>query len=372
VTIACCILVVLGRWERPDRREPAFSRSARVALVALAGTPAATFLAMALPWWRWSAPQLGLVALVVALTATIGAIAVAGPWRRHRLGPVAIVAAITVATLAVDVVTGSRLQLSAILGLNPVVGGRFFGLGNVAFAVFATALVILAAGLADPVWRTGRTAAAAMLAGAVGLVGTFVDAWPAWGADAGGPLALVPAIVLLSLGIAGRRVRWSTFLPALAVGMLALAVLAVVDFLRPAADRGHLGRFAQSALDGDAGDIVLRKLDQNLDLARSSTPLVWLIPLALLAAWWIATQPGSRLAEAWQALFTDHPAMRHAALAITTLATLGLVLNDTGIAIPPVAAMLAVPIYAALADRTASGGAAPSAGPGPPTARPGR
>ncbi len=355
LAIAACILVVLGRWERPDRTEPAFSRAARLALVTLAATPAATFLAMAWPWWRWATPQLALVALVAALTAVIGAVAVGGPWRRHRLGPIAVVSAITVITLTVDVVTGSRLQLSAILGLNPVVGGRFFGLGNVAFAVFATALIVLAAALADPVWRTGRPATAALLAAVVGVVGTFVDAWPSWGADAGGPPALVPAVVLLALGIAGRRVRWSSFLPAFAVGALALAVLAVVDFLRPADERGHLGRFAQSALDGDAGDVVLRKLEQNLDLARSSTPLVWLIPLALLAAWYVATHPDSRLAEAWQGLFTDHPAMRHAALAITTLATIGLVLNDTGIAIPPVAAMLAVPIYATLADRTASG-----------------
>ena len=52
---------------------------------------------------------------------------------------VVVLEAIADAVLALDVMTGSRLQLSSLMGLQPVVAGRFYGMGNPTFALFATA-----------------------------------------------------------------------------------------------------------------------------------------------------------------------------------------------------------------------------------------
>ena len=62
----------------------------------------------------------------------------------------------TLAVLALDVMFGSRLQLSSLMGLQPVVAGRFYGMGNVTYALFATAGLLLATALADPLVRAGR------------------------------------------------------------------------------------------------------------------------------------------------------------------------------------------------------------------------
>src|SRR5674476_1641644 len=119
-----------------------FARNVEIGTVA-ATVPISTFLANLLPWWRFSMPLVSVVVSVAIFVTVISLLALLGPWRQRLFGPVAVVSASTVAVLAVDVMTGSRLQLSSLLGLQPLVGGRFYGMGNVTFAVFATATLLL-------------------------------------------------------------------------------------------------------------------------------------------------------------------------------------------------------------------------------------
>ena len=84
--------------------------------------------------------------------------------------------------LAADVMTGSRLQLSSLMGLQPVVGGRFYGMGNVTFALFATATIMLCIAVADHFVRAGRRPVAVGAVSAIGLAAVVVDASPAWAA----------------------------------------------------------------------------------------------------------------------------------------------------------------------------------------------
>ena len=97
---------------------------------------------VALPGRRWSRSS-RRSGLFVAVIATV---ALRGPWGRWALGPMAIVSATTMLVLAVDVMSGSRLQLSSLMGLQPVVAGRYYGMGNPTFALFATATILLVHG----------------------------------------------------------------------------------------------------------------------------------------------------------------------------------------------------------------------------------
>ena len=100
--------------------------------------------------------MLAVVGSVGVFVAIISSVALLGPWRRALLGPVGVVSAATMVVLAADVMTGSRLQLSSLMGLQPVVGGRFYGMGNVTFALFATATILLCIAVADHFVRAGR------------------------------------------------------------------------------------------------------------------------------------------------------------------------------------------------------------------------
>ena len=159
----------------------------RTGLVVFAAVLAATYLANLVPWWRSAWPSAALVVVTAAWTGLLGVAAVAGRWRRTPVGPVAAVAAMTFIVLAADVMTGSRLQLSSLLGLNPIVGGRYFGLGNVAFALFAAATFLLAIVASDRLVRAGHQKLAALTVAAIGVVAVVVIASPSWGDKVGGP-----------------------------------------------------------------------------------------------------------------------------------------------------------------------------------------
>ncbi|MDU0347347.1 hypothetical protein, partial [Actinomyces sp. MRS3W] len=105
------------------------------------------------------------------------------------------------AVILIDAALGASLGFNSPLGMNAVVAGRFYGVSNTAFALAAGALLVaIAAGTdglraARPTWRAGMvTAAGVILPGGLALV---IDGAPRLGADLGGAITLVPALVTL-------------------------------------------------------------------------------------------------------------------------------------------------------------------------------
>ena len=330
-------------------------RSARTwvrdGLVVASAVPAATFLANLAPWWRFVWPPVALVALVLVWAGVMGAVALRGPWRRATLGPPAAIAVMTFLVLAVDIVTGSRLQVSSLLGLNPIVGGRFYGFGNVSFALFAAATFLAAIAVAGRLRASGRPRAAAMMVALIGLLAVAIDAAPIWGADAGGPPALIPGIALLVLAVLGAAVTWRRAVLLVGATVGAVLVIALADWLRPASSRSHLGRFVQTVLDGSGRGIITRKLIQNFDTLTQTTVFAYLVPVVLVLTVWVCLRPDSRLARPLRPLFTDVDCLRQGLAALTVTLVVGLFLNDTGVAIPAVAWALAFPLVISAALR---------------------
>jgi hypothetical protein len=317
----------------------------------VATLPVSTFLANVLPWWRFSVPLLSMVASVGLFAAAISAVALLGPWRRSLFGPLVVVCVVTMAVLGADVMTGSRLQLSSLLGLQPVVGGRFYGMGNVTFAVFATAALMLCIAVGDHFVRASRPRAAAAAVAAIGAIAVIVDASPSWGSDLGGPPALLPGVFLLILTILSIRLTWRRWL-AIGAGIVGfLVVLSLLDWLRPAESRSHLGRFVQTALDGGAQDIIARKLDQNVALLFVNR-LSLLIPVGLVLMVYTVARPASRAARPLRRSFERIPLLRPGLIAVLLMWIIGFVLNDSGAGIPAAGAILALPLVLVIALRT--------------------
>ncbi len=337
------LLVYKGRIGSEATRTTVLSR-VRTLSVAAASVPVSTFLANLVPWWRFPVEMLAVVATVLAFVAVISSVAMRGPWGRSQLGPMAFVSAVTAVVLAADVVTGSRLQLSSLMGLQPVVAGRFYGMGNPTFALFGTATVLLATALSSALVVRGARVAAAVSVGVIGFVALVVDGAPFWGADGGGPPALLPAVIYLVLSVLGVRMtvrRW--LLVAVAVVVVFFAV-AGADWLRAPADRSHLGRFMQSMIDGTAGDIVVRKAEQNLTILRTNAPLTLLVPAALLFVAYVLARPTSWGSRALQRSYDRAPTLKQGLVALVLMLAIGFAVNDSGVAIPAVGATLAVPL----------------------------
>lgn len=314
----------------------------RAALVA-AAVPVAATLAALVPWWRTPLPWLALVAVVVVIAAAVAGLAHVRPLARAPLGSAAFIAALTITVLLADVATGSRLQLNGVIGTQSLVAGRFYGVNNTSFALLGAATTLVGAALAAPLVARGRRWAGAVVVGAVGLVVVAVDGLPALGADFGGPPALVPGVAVTALLVAGVRLTWRRIVAVLASGALVVGVFAVLDWLRPAAARTHLGAFVQQVLDGEGLDVVARKLSQNIGGIVTSPPALAATAAAAVLIWaglrWrvIPTEP---VREAVRA----EPLLGAALAGVCTTLALGFAVNDSGILVPLVGLALAIPL----------------------------
>src|SRR5262245_29107793 len=348
-----------SRERRPPRaRDSRLQRVLQVGALFVASAPAASFLANLVPWWRavHPAPLLGAAVLVGA--TVLAAAALLGPWRRwHLLGSAGFVAAVTTFVLAADVtVGGSRLQLSSLYGLSTLIAGRFYGFGNVAFAVFAMAAQFTALALAAYALGRGRPRTAMTAVAVIATVAVLADGWPSWGADFGGVLAMVPGFVLLGLAVAGkqRSARRLAVLTGAALG--AVVSLAMLDWLRGASSRSHLGRFVQQLIDGDAGPVVERKLDA---MVRSFTrgPEGIVIPLLLVLVGYLLAHPQRMptLQRAFERVLLLRPALgplfRSGLVSMLTTAGLGGLFNYSGIQVAAVGLTVATPLVVAACAR---------------------
>jgi len=300
-------------------------QSVEVAALALLAYLPVTFLAGALPLNKWGAAAYW--AFLVGGSLLFGLLAYL-PNRRRLVDPLIVTLGFIVGLLSIDIVAGGPLEFNTVFGYTPTVAGRFSGMGNPAFSMFAAAAIMLAALLAHRIGgRKGVWCAIAVLAWAVVL-----DAAPFLGADVGGGLTLVPAMGVTALMLLGYRIRIRTaaIWGAAAVGLVVL--LGLVDLLRPPAQRTHLGRLLANVRDNGFGafeTVVLRKLDSNLSVLASS---VWTLMLPLVFAFiayvfWRAPWRLRTIAE-------RIPEERAAVAGLITAMVLGFALNDSGIAVP--------------------------------------
>lgn len=299
------------------------------------GAPVFTFAAQIVPWWRrGSWPFFALVAagaVVVGLVVTLAA-------RRGPAWAIVTGPGITAAILIADQFAGAPLQLAAPLGDNPIVAGRFHGMGNTDFALMCASMLICA-GLAGAAMRArGRRAAAVVVASLLSLVAVVVDAAPMLGDDFGGVLAMVPASLVLVALVAGMRLTWQRVLAALGTAAVVAVVVALADYSRAAGSQTHVGRFVGQVLHGGAGEVVRRKLDASL-LSFGNVALTSLVVIAAVVA--IAAR--ERLAARLRVV----PGLSETLVPLVMLAVLGTFLNDSGVVVGGTVVMLVTFAWAA-------------------------
>jgi hypothetical protein len=277
-------------------------------------------------------------------------LALLGPWRARMLGPMTVVAALTAGVLTADAVTGSRLMISSLMGVQPIVAGRFYGFSNTVFALFATSVLLTAVAIADRLEGGGRRWGAALAVAGLGILATVVDGTPGLGSDFGGPPAIIPAFAVLTLLVAGIRVTWRRALLIAGVTIVVLLALGLLDWLRAPEARTHLGRFVQSVIDGDAWPVIQRKGAQNLKILTHSY-LSALLPFAAAFVFYALAKPTAWGVRPLRSAYDRSPVLRHGLIAFAVLGLIAGLLNDSGTAVPAFAVMLGLPLLVAVCVR---------------------
>ncbi|MFF0768740.1 hypothetical protein ACFYUK_07540 [Nonomuraea wenchangensis] len=309
----------------------------RVAAVGLAALPVTTFLVNLLPW----STHLELFGWMVAWWAVIVALALGGPWRRRPLGPLAVVAGVTALTLAGDLLTGTTLQLNSFMGYSAEQGARYFGLGNIPFALFATGTLLTTTAIAHR-WpgRVGLAAIVGLGAGAMVLGGSGL------GSDFGGVIAFVPGIAVTALVLTGKRVSLVKLGLFCVAGGVIVMTFAWLNYLKPPNEQTHLGRFVGQVLTGEAFDVIWRKLQAMLATLLSPN----LMPIVIVAVAFLVyaiLRPDQASAGVVPAAFEHSPALRAGLIGTMVAGVVGMLVNDSGAAVLSMALALAVPLLLA-------------------------
>jgi hypothetical protein len=270
---------------------------------------------------------------VVGVGAVIAAACMLSTRRRPVLATLAGLGTV-IALHLVDLVTGAHLEWNTVFGSSPTIGIRFVGQGNMTFAQLTAAAVLFAGLLAWQVpTKRGVRGAVALLA-----VTVIVMAAPFWGNDFGGAIAAAPGFVLLAWLLLGHELRWRTVWALVGVLVAAGLLVGMVDLLRPADQRTHVGKFFEKVFTdfGGATLVLRRKASENFSVLGHSLLLGALIALVLLAAylWWVRPRT-------LRTLFATVPTACMTAMSLGIVALLGFALNDSGITIPGMMAAVA-------------------------------
>jgi hypothetical protein len=249
----------------------------------------------------------------------------------------ATVAAIDLAVVAVDLLTGARLQLNGVTGYSALEGSRYAGVGGVGLGVLAAGTLVLAGCLAGAARKPWRPVVVVL----VGAVTVVMVGSPVLGADPVGAIAVTAGVCVAAATSAGGwltlpRFAWATF-----AGLAVTIGFAATDLRRPAAEQGSLGRFLTSLGNGTAGPAMQRAATDNLR-ALLDSPLTLLAVVGALMLVFALFSPWGGLKR----LFGLHPAVRAAAAGTSVASLVAGAFSGSALAVAGAAAAAAVPMAA--------------------------
>jgi hypothetical protein len=174
------------------------------------------------------------------------------PWPRAPLAP----AIVSVLALAVDALAGTQLLMRSLLGPDPILGARFYGIGNELKSGLAVLVFAAVAAALYPAVRGRRAATAMLLAGVVLAV---VEGSARIGAGVGGVILVSAGLAVASVMLLPGAVTRRRALIVLISPLASLVALAAID-LATAHGSGHFtGSVLHARSAGDLRDIIVRR-----------------------------------------------------------------------------------------------------------------
>lgn len=229
----------------------------------------------------------------------------------------AIACGLTVIPYGIDMLAGSALTPRAVIGPNPGLGARFYGIGN---ELESTLMILTSIGTgAALTWNVTPARRSAITFLLVGLVATVVFAAGRFGADVGAAIVFpVAAVVAAALAIGRPRLAWA----GLAAAVAALSLVALADIVS-----GSETHFVRSIVGGSGGSFF-EVIGHRLDATLESFTRVSRIPVTLVAVAMIVLAIRKRdLIRLWLA---DMPMLQAGIVAAAAGSVVGALTNDSG------------------------------------------
>ena len=267
----------------------------------------------------WAYGFLALAATIL-LTWTLSAV-----FRSNYCKAFVFVSFLTLLALNLDILTGTPMIKSSVLGYDPMAGARYYGVGNEYMGVMIGCAILVSVA-AYQMWPKKWF---------LGVIGIFLAlqalfiGTPNLGANTGGVLTAMIAFPVTLMLLSDIRISVRNLvIIALLFGGAALGLVAF-DLSRPPELRSHVGRAANQILSGgwqEGLTIIYRKASMNLKLMRYT---VWSkVFLAILASLVILIY---RPVGAMSRIKSEYPHLFQGFPGILVGAVVALIVNDSGI-----------------------------------------
>ncbi|MCL5105027.1 MAG: hypothetical protein M1133_13060 [Armatimonadetes bacterium] len=255
--------------------------------------PAALPITMLIMPPLYSGGLAGSVAMLVVLT--LGILGICALLLRGAARAFVWLCGIAAALLVVDMALGAPLTSESIAGYGLAEGARYYGIGNELMGTLLGAVLIgLGAAFAG-----GKIVpkARGLIAGALFALVFLTIGWPKLGANLGGAMAAVPAMVIVLLARRGWKPNARGLAMVAMVTVVVIGALFAADAMRGGASQSHVGRAVDSGMF-NLLDVVQRKLALNFMLVSTS---MWsrLLGLSLVGSgvllWWGMSRSAGKL-----------------------------------------------------------------------------
>lgn len=244
------------------------------------------------------------------------------PNKSERIEGVAGIVGITLAAIIIDITCGQVFSQSSVLGYDPIIGARFYGVGNELMGYTVGSAVIGAAIILET-WQSGSRHLFWTLMFLLACIAALIG-MPGVGANFGG--LITAAVTFTIAGFKFRGVRFTAGQIAITGGIIIMAVTAVIGWDTVfSAKASHIGK----AASGGAGEIWLtiqRKVATNYRLLQwTAWSRMFLLSLAVYAMMFI--KPVGAMRE-----FADkHKTLSAGIVSVVFGSIIAMAVNDSGV-----------------------------------------
>lgn len=178
--------------------------------------------------------------------------------RQYRLFSIIL---LTFIILSIDIAIGGKLTKYSILGYDPIIGARYFGVGNELVGVFLAVLILSIVFFLDKVRR--HKIVLVFLP-----IGILLVAHPNLGANVGGTISVLFASIVLTLLIFDVKIDFKRILLMVISVVMIIVLMGIIDiYINP--NPTHLGQTLMMVFkNGPASliNVIIRKLQMNIKL----------------------------------------------------------------------------------------------------------
>jgi len=281
---------------------------------------------MIIPFILLIFPLLKIYSLVVTYIVIIALIVLIS-WlikklRKETLDNILFISAITTIALLIDVITGCNLIKSSILGYDPIVGARYYGVGNEYMGVLIASTLVFATAMLDrfhirPIWAVPTF-----------ILTTAIIGYPKWGANVGGTITAVVAFMFVSLRLFKLKIRLKQWV---IIGILVCCIVAFMAFIDTylLQSQSHLASAIQQIKEGGFAVILMiiqRKIAMNMMLI-GITIWSWVLLSAIVILAILFYRPVGTIYKLSQL----YPNLSMGWSGIVVTCVVGFLVNDSGI-----------------------------------------